>query len=450
MLKKTMTTIDVQAGRLSKEQLSENFSDSHPPLNSGNAIVEANRCYFCFDAPCIDACPTAIDIPNFIRKISTGNLKGSARDIFSQNIMGGMCARVCPTETLCEGACVRETQDHQPVRIGELQRYATDSYLETSETFFERAESSGKKIAVVGGGPAGLSCAHRLAVLGHHAVVFEAREKLSGLNEYGIAAYKTVNDFAQREVDFILNIGGIETRTNQRLGQDVKLGDLRQEFDAVFLSVGLGDVNSLGLESEEIAGVYDAVDTILELRQSVNLAELSVGRRVIVIGGGSTAIDIAVQSKKLGAEDVTLAYRRGPEQMNATWKEQEFAQTNGVRVKHWVAPKSLRSENGHVTGIEFECMELNLEGKLRGTGEFRHMEADVVFKAIGQLLEDSVFSGSEMPAIEGGKINVNLEFETSLPGVWAGGDCVGSGEDLTVQSVEDGKQAALSIHRRLK
>ncbi|MBT4014775.1 MAG: NAD(P)-dependent oxidoreductase, partial [Deltaproteobacteria bacterium] len=387
-----MTTIDVQAGRLSQEQLSENFSDAHPPLNSGNAIVEANRCYFCYDAPCIDACPTAIDIPNFIRKISTGNLKGSARDIFSQNIMGGMCARVCPTETLCEGACVRETQDHQPVRIGELQRYATDSYLETSETFFERAESSGKKIAVVGGGPAGLSCAHRLAVLGHQVVVFEAREKLSGLNEYGIAAYKTVNDFAQREVDFILKIGGIEIRTNQRLGQDVKLEDLRQEFDAVFLSVGLGDVNSLGLESEEIAGVYDAVNTISELRQSGNLAELSVGRRVIVIGGGSTAIDIAVQSKKLGAEDVTLAYRRGPEQMSATWKEQEFAQTNGVRVKNWLAPKSLQSENGHVSGIEFECTSLNPQGKLSATGELRNMEADVVFKAIGQKLVNSLDS----------------------------------------------------------
>ena len=444
-----MTTIDVQAGRLSQEQLSENFSDAHPPLNSGNAIVEANRCYFCYDAPCIDACPTAIDIPNFIRKISTGNLKGSARDIFSQNIMGGMCARVCPTETLCEGACVRETQDHQPVRIGELQRYATDSYLETSETFFERAESSGKKIAVVGGGPAGLSCAHRLAVLGHQVVVFEAREKLSGLNEYGIAAYKTVNDFAQREVDFILKIGGIEIRTNQRLGQDVKLEDLRQEFDAVFLSVGLGDVNSLGLESEEIAGVYDAVNTISELRQSGNLAELSVGRRVIVIGGGSTAIDIAVQSKKLGAEDVTLAYRRGPEQMSATWKEQEFAQTNGVRVKNWLAPKSLQSENGHVSGIEFECTSLNPQGKLSATGELRNMEADVVFKAIGQKLVNSLDSASEMPETEGGKIAVNAEYETSLAGVWAGGDCIRSGDDLTVQAVEDGKQAAIAIHGKL-
>ena len=444
-----MTNVDVRAGRLSEEQLALNFSDAHPPLHPGNAVVESNRCYFCYDAPCVDACPTSIDIPNFIRKISTGNLKGSARDILSQNIMGGMCARVCPTETLCEGACVRETQDHQPVRIGELQRYATDSFMESGETIFERAESSGKKIAVVGGGPAGLSCAHRLAVLGHQVVIFEAREKLSGLNEYGIAAYKTVNDFAQREVDFILKIGGIETRTNQRLGQDVKLDDLRQQFDAVFLSVGLGDVNSLGLENEEIAGVYDAVETIAELRQSGNLAELSVGRRVIVIGGGSTAIDIAVQSKKLGAEDVTLAYRRGPEQMSATWKEQEFAQTNGVQVKHWLAPKSLQSENGHVSGIEFECTTLNPQGKLTATGEIRNMEADVVFKAIGQTLVNTLDAAAEMPETEAGKIAVNAEYETSLAGVWAGGDCISSGEDLTVHAVEHGKQAAIAINRKL-
>ena len=444
-----MTTIDFRAGRLSQEQLALNFDDAHPPLQSGNATVEANRCYFCYDAPCVKACPTSIDIPNFIRKISTGNIKGSARDIYSKNIMGGMCARVCPTETLCEGACVRTTQDNQPVRIGELQRYATDSYLETSETFFERAELSGKKIAVVGGGPAGLSCAHRLSVLGHQVVVFEAREKLSGLNEYGIAAYKTVNDFAQREVDFILKIGGIDILTNHRLGQDVKLEALRQEFDAVFLSVGLGDVNPLGLENEKIAGVYDAVNTISELRQSINLAEVSVGRRVIVIGGGSTAIDIAVQSKKLGAEDVTLAYRRGEEQMSATWKEKEFAQINGVRMKHWLAPKSLLSENGHVCGVEFECSSLNPQGKLRATGELRNLEADVVFKAIGQTLVNSLDSTSEMLENDGGKIVVNEEYETSLAGVWAGGDCIRSGEDLTVQAVEDGKQAAIAIDEKL-
>jgi len=445
-----MTTTDIRAGRLSQGQLAENFSDHHPPLNSANAIVESDRCYFCYDAPCIEACPTAIDIPNFIRKISTGNLKGSAKDILTQNIMGGMCARVCPTEILCEGVCVRNTHEEKPVRIGDLQRYATDWFFESGETLFKRGEPTGKRIAIVGGGPAGLSCAHRLAVLGHESVIFEAREKLSGLNEYGIAAYKTVNNFAQREVEFILQIGGIEARTNHVLGRDFKIDDLRNEFDAVFLSIGLGDVNDLGLKSDDPEGVYNAVDIIAELRQAKNLDELPVGRRIVVIGGGNTAIDISVQSKKLGAEDVTLAYRRGPEQMSATWKEQEFAQTNGVRVKHWVAPKSLSSENGHITGIEFECTELNSEGKLRGTGELRYMEADVVFKAIGQLLEDSVFSGSEMPAIEDGKITVNLEFETSLPGVWAGGDCVDSGEDLTVQSVEDGKQAALSIHRRLK
>ena len=211
----------------------------------------------------------------------------------------------------------------------------------------------------------------------------------------------------------------------------------------------MGNVNSLGMESEELEGVYNAVDTIAELRQSANLVELSVGRRIVVIGGGNTAVDIAVQSKKLGAEDVTLAYRRGPEQMSATWKEQEFAQTNGVRLKHWVSPKRLMSENGHLTGIEFECTELNPEVKLTTTGELRFIEADVVFKAIGQLFEDTDFSGSEMPEIVGEKIAVNIEFETSLPGVWAGGDCVRSGEDLTVQAVEDGKQAALSINRKL-
>ena len=444
-----MTTIDVRSGRLTKKELDSNFSDPHPLLESGNALVEANRCYFCYDAPCVDACPTSIDIPSFIRKISTGNLKGSARDILSQNIMGGMCARVCPTETLCEGACVRETQDQQPVRIGELQRYATESFIESGETFFERADSTGRKIAVEGGGPAGLSCAHRLAVLGHEVVIFEAREKLSGLNEYGIASYKTVDNFAQREVDFILKIGGIQTRMNQKLGKDIKLDDLRHQFDAVFLSVGLGSVNSLSFKIGEIDGVYDAIEKISDLRQSENLSELPVGRRVVVIGGGSTAIDVAVQSKKLGAEDVTLAYRRGPEQMSATWKEQEFAQTNGVQVKYWLSPKSLKSNNGHVSEIEFEITKLNEKGILCDTGEIRKMEVDIVFKAIGQKLDNNLESPSSMPSTKAGKIEVNSAYETSIEGVWAGGDCISSGEDLTVQAVEDGKQAAIAIHKKL-
>ena len=276
-----MTSNDIRAGRLSQEKLAENFSDHHPPLSSANAIVEADRCYFCYDAPCVEACPTAIDIPNFIRKISTGNLKGSAKDILTQNIMGGMCARVCPTEILCEGVCVRNTQDEKPVRIGDLQRYSTEWFFESGETLFERGEPTGKRIAIVGGGPAGLSCAHRLAVLGHESVIFEAREKLSGLNEYGIAAYKTVNDFAQREVEFIMQIGGIEARTNHVLGRDIKLDDLRKEFDGVFLSIGLGDVNDLGLEDYDPEGVYNAVDTFAELRQEKSLEKLPVGRRTV-------------------------------------------------------------------------------------------------------------------------------------------------------------------------
>jgi len=444
-----MTTTDIRAGRLSQEQLGENFSDHHPPLSSANAKVESDRCYFCYDAPCIEACPTAIDIPNFIRKISTGNLKGSAKDILTQNIMGGMCARVCPTEILCEGVCVRNTQDDKPVRIGDLQRYATDWFFESGETLFKRGEPTGKRIAIIGGGPAGLSCAHRLAVLGHKSVIFEAREKLSGLNEYGIAAYKTVNDFAQREVEFIMQIGGIEARTNHLLGRDVKLDDLRKEFDAVFLSIGLGDVNDLGLEKNDSEGVYNAVDTIAELRQAKSLEKLPVGRRIVVIGGGNTAIDIAVQSKKLGSEDVSLVYRRGAQHMSATWKEQEFAKSNGVNIKYWLSPKSLHSENGHVSGVEFECTKFNSEGKLTGTGESRFMEADVVFKAIGQSMQDTIFSGSEMPEMKKGKIAVNSEFETSLQRVWSGGDSVKSGEDLTVQAVEDGKRAANSIHQKI-
>lgn len=446
-----MSNIDVRSARLLQEEISENFADVHPPLSSGNAIVEANRCYFCYDAPCIQACPTSIDIPNFIRKIATGNLKGSAKDILSQNIMGGMCARVCPTESLCEGVCVRYTGEHQPVRIGELQRYATDWFFETGDKIFERGEPTKKRIAVVGGGPAGLSCAHKLAVFGHKVVIFESREKLSGLNEYGIAAYKTVNNFAQREVDFILEIGGIEVKTNQSLGKEINLDNLRKDFDAVFLGIGLGDVNNLSLESESegLEGFYDAVDKISELRQSKKLSDLPVGRRIVVIGGGSTAIDIAVQYKKLGAEDVTLVYRRGPKQMKATWKEQEFAQNNGVKLKFWVIPKKLHSSNGHVSGIELECTKLKSNGKIFGTGETRFMEADIVYKAIGQFLESDYASVSVKPKVENGKIAVNSKYETSIPFVWAGGDCINSGEDLTVQAVEDGKQAALAINKKI-
>ena len=254
--------------------------------------------------------------------------------------MGGMCARVCPTEVLCEEACVRMAES-RPVRIGLLQRYATDAVFSTKTQLFKRAPATGRKVAVVGGGPAGLSCAHRLAMLGHSPTVFEPKDKLGGLNEYGIAAYKTPDEFAAREVEYILGIGGIEVRTGVALGKDISLKELRAQFDAVFLGFGLSGVNGLGLDGEQVEGVADAVDYIATLRQAPDKSSLPVGRRVVVIGGGMTAIDIAVQSKALGAEEVTMVYRRGQEQMNASRYEQEFAQTRGVTVRYWSAPRRL-------------------------------------------------------------------------------------------------------------
>lgn len=441
---------DVRAGRLSDEQIAANFADMHPPLSLSEAIIDADRCYFCYAAPCTAACPTGIDIPGFIQGIRSGNLKGSAHTILSANIMGGMCARVCPTEVLCEQACVRNTHEDRPVRIGLLQRYATDPIFENGARLFERAPETGRNIAVVGGGPAGLSCAHRLALLGHSVTVFEPREKLGGLNEYGIAAYKTPDDFAAREVGFILGIGGIEVRTGVALGKDFSLATLRQQYEAVFLGFGLAGVNGLGLDNEELEGVANAVDYIATLRQTKDKATLPIGRRVVVIGGGMTAIDIAVQSKALGAETVTIAYRRGQEHMNASGYEQEFAQIRGVTVRHWSSPRRLLLADGRVCGVEFETTRLQ-DGRLVGTGQTFTLDADVVFKAIGQkVLWNSLGDTAEILELRQERIVVDDERRTSLPGVWAGGDCIHGGEDLTVSAVQDGKLAALSIDRFLR
>jgi dihydropyrimidine dehydrogenase (NAD+) subunit PreT len=441
----------IAPGRLTAADYASNFDDVKPPLNASEILVESSRCHFCYDAPCIEACPTGIDIPGFIRKIATGNVKGAAVTILEENIMGGMCARVCPTEILCEEACVRNAGEKKPVRIGLLQRHATDWLFDRDIQPFHRAPASGKRVAVVGGGPAGLSCAHRLAMLGHDVTVFETRPKLGGLNEYGVAAYKTPHQFAAREVGFILSLGGITAKTGQALGRDVTLAQLRRDFDAVFLGMGLGGTNPLGTEGAELAGVEDAVAYIEKLRQATDLSQLPVGRRVVVIGGGNTAIDIAVQTKRLGAEDVTLVYRRGPQQMSATHHEQEFAQVNGVRIKHWARPLRVIGHNGAAKEVEFEYTQLDAAGRLAGTGDRFTLLADQVFKAIGQVLvPDATRNGSaEILAMKDGKIAVNEDRETSLEGVWAGGDCV-AGIDLTVQAVEDGKLAAHAIDRRLR
>ena len=439
--------VDIRSGRLTPESYVENFSDLHPPLTDHEAKVEADRCYFCHDAPCMQACPTHIDIPMFIRQIATGNPGGSARTILEQNILGGMCARVCPTETLCEQVCVRETAEEKPVLIGELQRYATDHLIAAGRHPFKRAASTGRRIAVVGAGPAGLSCAHRLAMHGHEVTLMDSREKIGGLNEYGIASYKTVDDFAQREADFVLSIGGIVVETGTALGRDVSLDELRSRFDAVFLGMGLSAVNNLGIEGEGLDGVMDAVHYIADLRQAGNLADLPVGRRVVVIGGGMTAIDIAIQSKLLGAEDVTIVYRRGPEQMKASVLEQDLAQTKGVLIKHWARPvRAIGGADGRLRAVELEYTGAK-DGRLEGTGEMFTLPADMLFKAIGQAFAGELDLGL---AMRGGRIVVDAERRTADEKIWAGGDCVLGGEDLTVAAVEDGKTAAESIHRTLQ
>ena len=441
---------DIRSGRLAKAEIDDNFGDLHPPLSRSEALIAADRCYFCYDAPCTTACPTGIDIPGFIQKIRSDNIRGSAHTILRENIMGGMCARVCPTEELCEEACVRYTHEDKPVDIGLLQRYATDPIFEQGTQLFARADDSGKTVAVVGGGPAGLSCAHRLAMLGHNVVVLNKDSKPGGLNEYGIAAYKTVDNFAQQEVDYILSIGGIEVKNDVALGSDFTLAGLRDEYDAVFIGIGLGSVNSLGIDNEGLPGVENAIDYIADLRQAEDKSKLPVGRSVVVIGGGMTAIDIAVQSKRLGAGRVDMVYRRGPEQMGASEFEQELAQTSGVTIHHWAAPVALIGDDG-VTAIELEKTELSKDGKLQATGETFVLDADVVFKAIGQKLDDDKL-GKELDglALERGKIVVDESHATSLDNVWAGGDCVVGGDDLTVSAVQHGKVAAIAIDQQLR
>jgi glutamate synthase (NADPH/NADH) small chain len=398
--------------------------------------VAADRCYFCYDAPCVTACPTSIDIPLFIRQIQAGHAESAAVTIFEQNILGGMCARVCPTETLCEEACVREAAEGKPVEIGRLQRYATDLVMAQGAHPFTRGAETGKRVAVVGSGPAGLACAHRLALLGHTVEIFEAKPKAGGLIEYGIASYKTVDDFAAAEVDWLLGVGGISMTYGKALGTDLSLAELQSDFDAVFLSIGLTGVNALRAEGE---ATTDAVDFIADLRQSADLSALPVGRNVVVVGGGMTAVDAAVQAKLLGAEAVTIAYRRDRSAMSASSFEQDLAASKGVRLMFNVAPRAVRQG-----AVELEYMRSE-NGSLVGTGETITVAADQVLSAIGQSL-GPVPDGL---TLEGGKIAVTGAGRTSIAGVWAGGDCASGGEDLTVTAVAEGRDAAMDIHESL-
>ena len=424
----------VKPNRLESAEYKDNFADLHPPLTPHEAVVEASRCYFCYDAPCIEACPTSIDIPLFIRQIAYGRPEASAMTILDSNIFGGMCARVCPTETLCEEKCVREVAEGKPVEIGRLQRFATDTLMDDHSHPYTRERETGKRIAVIGAGPAGLSCAHRLAMRGNAVTVYEKRHKPGGLNEYGIAAYKTVDEFAQREIDWLLRIGGIEIEYGSQINSTKTVIDLLDQFDAVFVGIGLADNNPLPV-LEDLEATRFAVDFISDLRQADDYSSIAVGDDVVVIGGGMTAIDAAVQASHLGAGRVTIAYRKDRSGMKASEFEQELALSNGVRLATGLVPTGTDDHQGG-TSATFRTLDGN------GTETIR---ADQILVAIGQRLDDGG-SGLDM---HDGRIMTHGTGRTSIAGIWAGGDCVDKGENLTVTAVAQGRDAAEDIHSSL-
>ena len=437
---------DIRPGRLAPGQYAAHFADAAPRYSRTQALVEAERCLYCHDAPCATACPTGIDVPSFIRRIAEDNLRGAAKTILESNPLGGTCARVCPTEELCEQVCVRTAQQGKPVEIGRLQRYAVDAVMDKPvSALFGRAAPTGRRVAVVGAGPAGLACAFGLARQGHQVSVFDARSKGGGLNEYGLASYKTAGGFAQRELDWLMGIGGISLHCGWRLEDAAQLARLRQDHDAVYLALGLARTEALGIPGEDNAGVHDAVDFIATLLQTPDKSTLPVGRRVVVIGGGMTAVDAAVQSKLLGAEEVHMVYRRGPEQMGASEAEQDWAQTNGVTIHHWLAPEAILGEGGQVAAVRFARQHLVDDQLVVADGTRETFAADMVFRAIGQKLDTRVLEGVGLE-LQKGRIVADVDGRTTVPGLWAGGDCRFGGRDLTVEAVEDGKRAALSIH----
>lgn len=440
--------MSIRNNRLTQDQYEANFSDIHPPFESHNAaMVDASRCLFCYDAPCTKSCPTGIDVPKFILQITTDNIKGSAHTIFKSNILGAGCSKVCPVEKLCEGACVFNLMEEAPIPIARLQRYSTETAMANHWQLFPRKASTGKKVAIVGAGPAGLSCAHTLSREGVDVTIFEKEPKGGGLMTYGIAAYKVTPEFCREEVDYITGIGGIEIQYEQELGKQVSLERLQAEYDAVFLAIGVGNARQLNIPGESLDGVVDALHFIHDIRNQ-GFPAVPVGDRVAVIGMGMTAIDAATQAKRLGAKDVTLVYRRTEKEKPCTQVELDIALLDGCNIIWLAAPKEVLGAEGKVTGLVCSNMTLG-EPDSSGrrspidTGEAFTLEVDMVIKAAGQLpftqLIDSL-------GIEGnqGSIGISTNGATNLPGVFAGGDAVNGGKEV-VDAVQAGKQAAAGI-----
>jgi dihydropyrimidine dehydrogenase (NAD+) subunit PreT len=434
--------------RLTTDQYEENFSDIHPPFeNLTAALVEANRCIFCYDAPCMKSCPTSIDVPKFIKQIATENIKGSAHTIFSSNIMGGGCSKVCPVEKLCEGACVYNLMEEEPIQIARLQRYSTEKAIANKWPLFKRKPSNGKKVAVIGAGPAGLSCAHVLSREGIDVDVYEKEAKGGGLMTYGIAAYKVTPQFCEDEVEYILSIGGIEIKYNQELGKDITLADLQSQYDAVYVGIGVGLARQLEIPGEHLEGVEDAISFIYDIR-SKDYNQVKVGESVAVIGMGMTAIDAATQAKRLGAKQVTMVYRRTQAEMPCTEVELNIAKLDGCNIIWLAAPKEVLGVDGKVTALVCSKMilgEPDASGRRSPveTGEEIALEVDMVIKAAGQMPFESLVSGLSLEN-KYGKITTNDKGVTNIAGVFAGGDCVNGGKEV-VDAVQAGKDGAAGI-----
>jgi len=442
----------IKSDRLTAEQYHQNFSDIHPPFETKEAaLVEANRCIFCYDAPCTKSCPTSINVPKFIKQITTDNIKGSAHTIFTSNIMGAGCSKVCPVEKLCEGSCVYNLMDEAPIPIAKLQRYATEKAMSNHWQLFTRKESTGKKVAVIGAGPAGLSCAHMLSREGVDVTIYEKESKGGGLMTYGIAAYKVTPQFCKDEVDYITGIGGIEIKYNHELGKDVILSSLQQQYDAVFLAIGVGLANQLNIPGEQLQGVEDAIEFIYRLRsQSYN--NIPVGDKVAVIGMGMTAIDAATQAKRLGAKAVTLVYRRTQEEMPCTEVELNIAKLDGCNILWLAAPKEIIGADGKVTQLVCNLIQLgepDASGRRSpiATNETVTLNVDMVIKAAGQKPYEALVIEQQLQHNKG-RIETTYT-STNINGVFAGGDCVNGGKEV-VDAVQAGKDAAAAIMKYLK
>ncbi len=439
------------APKLAPEGYERNFAELSPRLTSQQALTEAARCLYCFDAPCIQACPTRIDVPGFIRKISSANLKGSARLILSANVLGESCGRVCPTEVLCEGACVLNGTGAKPVEIGRLQRYAVDYALDRGLRLFERGAPNGRRVACIGAGPASLACATELAQWGYEVAIYDRQALAGGLNTYGIAAYKTRAQDSLREVKMVENLG-VRFHQNVVVGRDVALAQLEKNFDAILIAVGLGETWDLTLEGEALGGVIGAM-AFIERTKTLPFEQVDVGRRIAVIGAGNTAIDVVTAARRLGAEIVYLIYRRDENSMPAFAYEYELAKKDGVAFLWQTQPVRILGNNGSVSGLE--CVRTRTLGKGRSAhvegvpnSQFV-LEIDMVVKAVGQRPVTDFLGDMRGIEIRSGQVVVNPEsHQTGNPKYFAAGDCVNGGKEV-VDAVAEGMRAARGIHQSL-